>query len=72
MADTHGAREALTKSSFVFQTENPKDDLQIKRVTFKMTAFKKLITMSIKKAEDTYAGINKLKSQEGVTEHCRI
>ena len=72
MADTHGAREALTKSSFTFQSTNPKDNIQIRRLTFKQQHFKKLITLAIKKVEDIKDSINKLKAQEGVTENCRI
>ena len=72
MSDTNGAREALTKSSFTFHSTNPKDDIQIKRLTLRMAEYKKLITSNIKKAEDTHDGIIKLKSQEGITENCRI
>ena len=72
MADTHGAREALTKSSFMFQEPDPEDDIQFRRLASKQQNFKKLITLSIKKPEDMHDSINKLKAQEGVTENCRI
>ena len=71
MSDTNGAREALTKSSFTFHSTNPKDDIQIKRLTLRMTSSKKLISSNIKKAEDTHDNLIKLKSQ-GIKENCRI
>mgnify|MGYP001456836738 CR=1 FL=1 len=72
MSDRARVRETLTKSSFTLQPTNPKDDIQIKRLTLRMAASKKLITNNIKKAEDTHDSIIKLKSQEGITENCRI
>ena len=72
MSDTNGVRETLTKSSFTLHPTNPKDDIQIKRLTLRMAASKKLITNNIKKAEDTHDSIIKLKSQEGVTDNCRL
>ena len=72
MADTHGAREALTKSSFTFQETDPEDDIQFRRLASRQQNFKESITLAIKKAEDMHDSIIKLKAQEGVTEYCRI
>ena len=72
MADRHGVRAALLKTGFEFQTENPQDDIQIKRLLSRMTASKRKITLDIKKAETTAENVIKLKAQEGVTENCRI
>ena len=72
MADRHGVRAALLKTGFEFQTENPQDDLQIKRLVAQMTSSKRKITLDIKKAETTAENVTKLKAQEGVTENCRI
>ena len=72
MAESLRAREALTKSTFKFQDTNPKDDIQFRRIASRQAVFKKNITLAIKKAEDMQDSINKLKAQEGMTEHCRI
>ena len=49
MADRHGVRAALLKTGFEFQTENPQDDLQIKRLVAGMIASKRKIKLDIKK-----------------------
>ena len=61
MADRDGVRAALLKTGFEFQTENPQDDLQIKRLVSRMTASKRNITLDVKKAETTAENVIKLK-----------
>ena len=72
MPDGDRVRETLTKSSLTLQSTNPKDDMQIKRLELRMSTCKRSITNNIKKAGDTYDSIIKLKSQEGVTDNCRL
>ena len=60
MADSLRARDALTKSTYTFQDINPKDDMQFRRIASKQGAFKKNITLAIKKAEDLHENIKKL------------
>ena len=72
MSDRDRAREALTKSSFVLQSTNPKDDIKIKRLELQRSKCQRLITNNIKKARDTFDSITKLKSQDGVTDSCRL
>ena len=62
MADRDGVRAALLKTGFEFQTENPQDDIQIKRLLSRMTASKRKITLDIKKAETTAENVTKLKA----------
>ena len=72
MSDRDRAREALTKSSFVLQSTNPKDDIKIKRLELQRSTCQRLITNNIKKARDAFDSITKLKSQDGVTDSCRL
>ena len=67
-----GARDTLMKSKFTFQDINPKDDLQFRRITSQQGAFKKNITLAIKKAEDLHENIKKLTVQPGMLDQCRI
>ena len=72
MADIDRVRAALLKTGFELQTENPQDDIQIKRLLSRMTASKRKITLDIKNAETTAENVTKLKAQEGVAENSRI
>ena len=72
MSDRDRAREAMTKSSFVLQPTNPKDDLKIKRLELQKSKCQRSITNNIKKARDAFDNINKLRSKEEVNDSCKL